>query len=145
MRITFFIAILSVTVTYSQIGENYDEVFREIEKNGGVIKKGVSEDGSRYLSYISQLYSEESGTFEGEQFFWFDNIKNDQEPCVGWSMILPTSEIDPFRERLDNQGFYKIDYNRWYDKENFIIYAVDEKEGKCQIHATFKVLDEMDK
>lgn len=109
-----------------------------IKINGYGYTSGVTDGGTKYITYEKQMNTNASGNYTQVKAIYFTKLDNGSEICYMWKIIEPSSETNS-NVSLLKKDFVEIAYMQWKDYEKNIIYDIDVKDGLCIITAWWDV------
>jgi len=117
---------------------SYETVLAQIHQSRSAIVKeygydyseGVTNDGTKYISYKKDMKTIPSGSYTRTKAYYFTKLDDGTEICYLWKIIEPSSETNTnvagYKSKLVELG-----YMQWKDYETNIIYEIEVKDGLC--------------
>lgn len=121
------ILLLSSQHTQGQIFQTKSEIIKE---SGYDYESGTTNDGVEYILYEKRYNSEQSGNFTQHIIAYFTTQDTKEEICDFYRLIEPSSETNSNVAFL-KKNMVEIDYMKWKDYENNVIYQIEIEDGLC--------------
>lgn len=109
-----------------------------IKENGYGYTSGITDDGTKYITYETKVKTNASGNYTRVKAIYFTKLDNGTEICYMWKILEPSSETNS-NVALFKKDFVEISYMRWKDYEHNIIYDIEVKDGICIITAWWDI------
>ena len=142
MRKTAVNLLVTIVVILATTSNSYSQIFQSridiIDEYGFDYKSGITDDGTKYITYEKEYTSESSGTYTQYKTMYFMESDDGTEFCHYWVITEPITEVNGAVRYFKNQ-FVEVGYLEWKDYETNILYKVETDDGLCFITAWYDV------